>query len=64
MAVFLAYLSVVLIWATTPLAIKWSSDSLSFIAAATGRTLLALPLALVVGWLFARPLQLARHWKI
>ncbi len=64
MAVFLAYLSVVLIWATTPLAIKWSSDSLSFIAAATGRTLLALPLALVIGWLFARPLQLARHWKI
>ncbi len=70
MAVFLAYLSVILIWATTPLAIKWSSDSLSFIAAASGRTLLALPLALALLWLFSwpfkllPPLNLARHWKI
>jgi drug/metabolite transporter (DMT)-like permease len=47
-AVFFAYISVVLIWATTPLAIQWSSDSLSFIAAAASRMLLALALALAV----------------
>lgn len=46
MAIFFAYLSVVLIWATTPLAIQWSSDSLSFIAAATARMLLAFAVAL------------------
>jgi drug/metabolite transporter (DMT)-like permease len=47
-AVFFAYLSVVLIWATTPLAIQWSSDSLSFIAAAAARMLLAFSLALFI----------------
>ncbi len=37
MAVRLAYLAVVLIWTTTPLAIKWSSDGLSFILGVTAR---------------------------
>lgn len=46
MAVLFAYVSVVLIWATTPLAIQWSSDSLSFIAAAAARMSIALVLAL------------------
>lgn len=46
MAVLLAYFSVVLIWATTPLAIQWSSDSLSFMAAAAARMSIALALAL------------------
>lgn len=46
MAVFFAYCSVVLIWATTPLAIQWSSDSLSFMAAAVARMSIALVLAL------------------
>jgi len=45
-AVLLAYFSVVLIWATTPLAIQWSSDSLSFMAAAAARMSIALALAL------------------
>lgn len=48
MAVFFAYISVVLIWATTPLAIQWSGDSLSFIAAVAARMLLALALALLI----------------
>lgn len=51
MAVFLAYFSVVLIWATTPLAIQWSSDSLTFVAAATARLVLALAVAVVVALL-------------
>lgn len=46
MAVLFAYISVVLIWATTPLAIQWSSDSISFIAAAVARMSIALVLAL------------------
>lgn len=46
MAVLVAYFSVVLIWATTPLAIQWSSDSLSFIAAAAARMSIAVVLAL------------------
>lgn len=46
MAVLFAYVFVVLIWATTPLAIQWSSDSLSFIAAATMRMTIASALAM------------------
>lgn len=45
MAVLFAYFSVVLIWATTPLAIQWSSDSLSFMAAVAARMMIALALA-------------------
>lgn len=46
MALLLAYCSVVLIWATTPLAIQWSSDSLSFLLAVVARMCIALGLAL------------------
>ncbi len=46
MAVFFAYCCVVLIWATTPLAIQWSSDSISFIAAAALRMSIAVTFAL------------------
>lgn len=48
MAILLAYFSVVLIWATTPLTIQWSSDSLSFMAAVVARMSLALAIALSV----------------
>lgn len=41
MQVASAYLLVVLIWSTTPLAIHWSNSSLSFIAAITLRMVLA-----------------------
>ncbi len=61
MAVFLAYISVVLIWATTPLAIQWSSDSLSFIAAAASRMLLAVALALLVHALLRK--SLLEYWQ-
>lgn len=37
MAIKLAYLGVVLVWATTPLAIKWSSYGISFVMGATAR---------------------------
>ena len=60
MATFLAYLAVVLIWATTPLAIQWSSDSLSFMAAVVARMALALALALLIHALLQRRLHTYR----
>ena len=56
MAVILAYIGVVLIWATTPLTIQWSSDSLSFIAAVLLRMSIALALGLAINAIFGRRL--------
>lgn len=65
MAVFFAYLIVVLVWATTPLAIQWSSDSVSFMAAVVMRMSLALALALVATILLRRELFHQRgSWKV
>ena len=61
MAVFFAYISVVLIWATTPLAIQWSSDSLSFIAAAAARMSIALAVALLLHGLLRK--SLFTYWQ-
>lgn len=56
MAVLLAYFFVVLIWATTPLTIQWSSDSLSFIAAVLLRMSFALAIGLAVNAILRRQL--------
>lgn len=48
MKVVLVYLSVVLLWSTTPLAIKWSGDSFSFIAGVSLRMALAFAIIFVV----------------
>jgi len=65
MATFFAYLSVVLIWATTPLAIQSSSDSLSAIAAVVARMGIALGVALIVNALLCRKLFThPQQWKI
>ena len=56
MAVLLAYISVVLIWATTPLTIQWSSDSLSFIAAVLLRMSIALFIGLAINLFLRRKL--------
>ncbi|HSC68565.1 MAG TPA: DMT family transporter [Cellvibrio sp.] len=61
MAVLFAYFSVVLIWATTPLAIQWSSDSLSFIAAATARMAIAVAIALLVHAILRK--SLSTYWQ-
>ncbi len=37
MRIFLAYISIILIWATTPLAIKWSGEGPGFLFGAAGR---------------------------
>jgi drug/metabolite transporter (DMT)-like permease len=46
----LAYVGVVLIWSTTPLGIKWSTEGMGFAAALAGRTLIGL----VLSWLLLR----------
>ncbi len=64
MAVFLAYVCVVLIWATTPLAIQWSNDSVSFAAAALARMVIALILALPIWIALRRQLFPPGAWKV
>ena len=46
MQVITAYISVVLIWATTPLAIQWSSQSVGFLFGISSRMILGAILAL------------------
>ncbi|MFL0810525.1 MAG: DMT family transporter [Agarilytica sp.] len=56
MKVAIAYVSVVFIWATTPLAIKWSSSSISFVAACASRILIALAVSGLLMVALRRPL--------
>ncbi len=42
MRIYLAYISIVLLWATTPLAIKWSSEGPGFLFGVTGRMTIGL----------------------
>lgn len=51
-----AYILVVLIWSTTPLAIHWSNSSLSYVAAITLRMALALPLCYLLMKILREPL--------
>lgn len=65
MPVAMAYGLVVLIWSTTPLAIVWSNESLSFIAAVTLRMVLAFVLACIVLLVRGERLSLAEgNWKV
>ena len=56
MPVLIAYIFVVLIWGTTPLAIVWSNGSGHFMVAVLSRMLLALVVALVINTLLGRRL--------
>tara|TARA_B100000809_G_scaffold253620_1_gene289832 strand:+ start:2043 stop:3005 length:963 start_codon:yes stop_codon:yes gene_type:complete len=59
------YISVVLLWSTTPLAIKWSNESFSFIAAVSLRMFMACALALLLLALLQRPLfSVKGAWKV
>lgn len=65
MAVLLAYISVVLIWATTPLTIQWSTDSLSFIAAVVLRMSIALAIGLLINAILRRKLfAQPKAWQV
>ncbi len=64
MPVIIAYLCVVAIWSTTPLAIQWSNSSLSFMAAVTLRMVLALIVSLLLLAVMRQPLvRQASDWK-
>lgn len=58
MSVPAAYVGIILIWSTTPLAIKWSSEGAGFLFAATARMALGTVLSLLLLWL----LRVALPW--
>lgn len=53
-----AYLVVIVIWATTPLAVKWSGEGLDPVPAAASRMLIAA----AVGWLLLKWLRIPLPW--
>ncbi|MDF1780216.1 MAG: DMT family transporter [Alcanivoracaceae bacterium] len=56
----LAYLIVVLVWATTPLAIKWSAEALPPVMAAMSRMMIAVAIGLPWLWLQGKRLDWQR----
>ncbi len=58
MSIPVAYIGVVLIWGTTPLAIKWSGEGVGYLFGVTGRMVIGLALALLV----LRLMRLRLHW--
>lgn len=64
MPVSAAFATVIAVWATTPLAIKWSNDSLNPLAAGGLRMLLAASLAALLVHIGCRGQRLKRqHWR-
>ncbi len=59
MSVPAAYLGIILIWSTTPLAIKWSSEGVGFLFGVTARMAIAVVLCLVL----VRLLRIAFPWN-
>lgn len=60
-----AYAFVVLVWSTTPLAIQWSSTTMSPLTSVTIRMLLSLIIIMAVAPAFGvRELRLAQNWKL
>ncbi|HEY9201407.1 MAG TPA: DMT family transporter [Gammaproteobacteria bacterium] len=57
----LAYLAVVLIWSTTPIAIKWSSDGVSFVSGLALRMLIGVCLASVLVLLLYKKIVFNRN---
>lgn len=60
MRLFLAYLGVVIIWSTTPLAIKWSAEDVSYVFGVTSRMSIGAVCLLVLMLLARQPLRLHR----
>lgn len=54
MSVPLAYIGVIIIWSTTPLAIKWSGDSSSFLFGVTARMVIGLMLSTLLMLVLSR----------
>ncbi len=65
MPVIIAYIAVIAIWSTTPLAVQWSSGEISFMAALSLRMAAALALGLLLQLLLRRRLFCHRNdWKV
>ncbi|MGD8590379.1 MAG: DMT family transporter [Chromatiales bacterium] len=60
MSVPAAYLGVILIWSTTPLAIKWSGEGVGYLFGVTGRMLIGVVLAMLV----LRLMRLRLSWGV
>lgn len=60
MRLILAYLGVVIIWSTTPLAIKWSAQEVSYIFGVTSRMCIGAVCLLVLMLLARQPLRIHR----
>ena len=58
MSVPAAYLAVILVWATTPLGVQWSSEGMSPLVGAFSRMFLAA----VIGWIAVRLLKIKVPW--
>ena len=56
MSVIFAYIGVIIIWSTTPLAIKWSGDSSGFLFGVTARMVIGLMLTTILMLLTSRRL--------
>ena len=52
----IAYIGVILIWSTTPLAIQWSGDGVGYLFGITSRMILGMMAGLMVAGLFSIPL--------
>lgn len=61
MSVQAAYLSIILIWSTTPLAIQWSTDGTGFLFAVTARMLIGVAICLLLMVIFRVKLPLYRE---
>lgn len=64
MSVPVAFLGVIIIWSTTPLAIQWSSEGWGFLFGVTGRMVLGASICVALVLLFRKSLPLDRQaWK-
>ena len=61
MSVPLAYIGIVLIWSTTPLAIKWSGDSAGFLFGVSARMFLSVLICAVIMSFMSRTLEWSRQ---
>lgn len=64
MSIPVAYIGVIIIWSTTPLAIKWSGDEVGFLFGLTGRMVLGVSVCLLLAALFRikLPLHQQARW--
>ena len=60
MSVQLAYLSIILIWSTTPLAIQWSTDGTGFLFAVMARMVIGMVICVLLLGIFRIPMPLHR----